>query len=113
MFGKTNINMDEIIPTSKMSLKLTCIKACNNDVAKASELYEFLSKDIASLPDFDVRPPSTFDQVKGVAQDIFGWINNNQDKILDAFNMIRMARGGAPISPAAGVPPTGVAPIPD
>ena len=39
---------------------MSCIRACNNDVAKASELYDFLIKDIESLPDFDVKPPSTF-----------------------------------------------------
>lgn len=112
MFGKTPINMNEIVPTSKMTLKMSCIRACNNDVAKASELYEFLVKDIESLPDFDIRPPSTFDQIKGVAGEIFGWLDQNQDKIIGAYNFIQSARGGAPIG-AAGSPVPNVAPIPE
>ena len=112
MFGNSRIAMDEIIPTSKMSLKLSCIKACNNDVAKASELYEFLAKDIASLPDFDVVPPSTYEQIKGIAGEIFGWVDQNQDKIIGAYNFIRSVRGGAPVG-AAGSVPAGVPPIPE
>ena len=111
MFGKPSINMTEIIPTSKMTLKMSCIRACNNDIAKAAELYDFLAKDIESLPDFDVRPPSTFDQIKGVANDIFGWVDKNQDKIIGAYNFIQSARGGVPIS--AGTPPPNIPPIPE
>ena len=88
---------------------MSCIKACNNDVAKAAELYDFLSKDIESLPDFDVRPPSTFEQIKGIAGEIFGWVDQNQDKIVGAYNFIQSVRTGAPV----GAPPAGVSPIPD
>lgn len=112
MFGRTQINMAEIIPTSKMTLKMSCIRACNNDVTKAAELYEFLIKDIGSLPDFDIKPPTTFEQIRGMAGDIFGWVEQNQDKLVGAFNFIQNLRGGAPIGPTAG-PPVGVAPIPD
>lgn len=109
MFGRNQIDMAEIVPTSKMSLKMSCIRACNNDVAKAAELYDFLSKDIESLPDFDVRPPSTFEQIKGIAGDIFGWVDQNQDKIVGAYNFIQSVRTGVPV----GAPPAGVSPIPD
>lgn len=112
MFGNSRIDMNEIIPTSKMSLKMSCIRACNNDVAKAAELYDFLAKDIESLPDFDVRPPSTFEQVKSIAGDIFGWVDQNQDKIIGAYNFIQSARSGAPIG-AAGAPVPNVPPIPE
>ena len=95
-----------------MTLKMTCIRACDNDVAKAAELYEFLIKDIESLPDFDVKPPSTFEQIKGVAGDIFGWVDQNQDKLIGAYNFIQNLRAGAPMGVPSG-PPSGVAPIPD
>lgn len=104
--------MTEIIPTSKMTLKMSCIRACNNDVAKAAELYEFLIKDIESLPDFDVRPPSTLEQIKGVAGDIFNWVDQNQDKLVGAYNFIQNMRAGGAAGVASG-PPTGVSPIPD
>lgn len=113
MFGRPQINMEEIIPTSKMSLKLSCIRACDNDVAKAAELYEFLSKDIASLPDFDVKPSSTLSQIRDVAKDVFGWVDENQDKIIGAYNFIRSARAGEPMGAPVGVPPGNVAPIPE
>ena len=95
-----------------MSLKMSCIRACNNDVAKASELYEFLIKDIETLPDLDITPPSTFEQIKGMAGDIFGWVEQNQDKLVGAYNFIQNLRGGSPIGATAG-PPAGVSPIPD
>ena len=112
MFGKKGINMEEIVPTSKMSLKMSCIRACGNDVAKAAELYEFLVKDIATLPDFDVRPPSTFAQIKDIAEGVFGWVDEHQDKIIGAYNFIQAARSGAPIG-AAGAPLPNVPPIPE
>lgn len=105
--------MTEIIPTSKMSLKMSCIRACNSDVAKAQELYDFLAKDIKDLPDFDVKPPSTFEQIKGIAGEVFGWVDQNQDKIVGAYNFIQSVRNGSPIGLTAGAPPAGVSPIPD
>lgn len=105
--------MTEIIPTSKMSLKMSCIKACNNDVSKAQELYDFLAKDIKDLPDFDMRPPTTFEQIKGIAGEVFGWVDQNQDKIVGAYNFIQSVRNGAPIGLPTGAPPAGVSPIPD
>lgn len=113
MFGRNQIDMTEIIPTSKMSLKMSCIKACNNDVAKAQELYEFLAKDIKDLPDFDMKPPTTFEQIKGIAGEVFGWVDQNQDKIVGAYNFIQSVRSGAPIGLPTGAPPAGVSPIPD
>lgn len=113
MFGRNKLDMTAILPTSKMSLKMSCIRACNNDITKAQELYEFLSKDIETLPDFDVRPPSTLEQIKGIAGDIFGWVDQNQDKLVGAYNFIQSMRGGAPIGTPGGSPPAGVSPIPD
>ena len=45
MIFKKKIDMAQIIPTSKMSLKNSCIRACGNDLKAASELYEFYMKD--------------------------------------------------------------------
>ena len=112
MFGRKQIDMNQIIPTSKMTLKLSCIKACENDLAKATELYEFLAKDMENLPDFDVQPPSTFQQIKGIANDLFGWVDQNQDKLIGAYNFFRSMKDGTPVGVPTGVPPTGVPPIP-
>lgn len=113
MFGRNDIAVDMIVPTSKMALKASCIRACGGDVDKAERLYDFYVKDIGTIPDFDVPPPSTFEQIKGIAGDIFGWVEQNQDKLVGAYNMIQNMRGGASVGAAAGVPPAGVPPIPE
>lgn len=102
-----------IVTTSKMALKASCIRACNNDVDKAERLYDFFIKDIKDIPDFDVRPPSTFEQIKSTAGEIFGWVENNQDKLVGAYNFIQNLRGGQPIPVAPEAPVAGVPPIVD
>lgn len=113
MFGRAdNIDVNTISVSSKMSLKASCIRACNNDIDKAEKLYDFFVKDIKDLPDFDVVPPSTFDQIKGMAGDIFGWVDQNQDKLIGAYNFIQNMRMGGSVGTPAG-PPSGVPPIPE
>ena len=112
MFGNREIDVNMIVPTSKMALKASCIRACGNDIDKAEKLYDFFMKDIEAIPDFDVVPPTTFQQIKGMAGDIFGWVEQNQDKLVGAFNFIQGLRGGKTIGAAAG-PPAGVPPIPE
>lgn len=111
MFGRNDIDINGIVVTSKMSLKASCIKVCGNDIDKAEKLYDFFAKDIQNLPDFDVPPPSTFEQIKTMAGDVFGWVEQNQDKLIGAYNLIQGFRSGAPIA-TPGVPPTGIPPIP-
>ena len=95
-----------IVPTSKMTLKTSCIRACNNDIEKAERLYEFFAKDLTNLPDFDIAPPTAFQQAKEFIGNAFSWIDNNQDKIVSYYNIIQQMRGGQSI-----VPPS--APVPD
>lgn len=112
MFRKDTIAVDMIVPTSKMALKSSCIRACGGDVDKAEKLYDFYVKDIEQIPDFDVVPPSAFEQIKGMAGDIFGWVEKNQGKLLDAYNLFQSVRGGQPINIPSG-PIEGVPPIPE
>lgn len=104
--------MDMIVTSSKMALKASCIKACDNDVDKAERLYDFFVKDIKDIPDFDVKPPSAFEQIKTMAGDVFGWVEQNQGKLLDAYNMFQSIRGGQPLNiPSGSI--DGVPPIPE
>lgn len=112
MFGNKEIDVNMIVPTSKMALKASCIRACGNDIERAEKLYDFFMKDIESIPDFDVVPPTTFEQIKGMAGDIFGWVEQNQDKLVGAYNFIQNLRGGKTIGVPSG-PPAGVPPIPE
>ena len=83
--------------------------ACNNDIERAERLYEFFVKDLKSLPDFDLVPPTAFDQAKELITNTFSWIDNNQDKLVNYYNIIQQMRGGTPLSmptqPMPDVPP--------
>ena len=105
MFPKRKIDMERIIPTSKMSLKMSCIRACGNDIKAASELYDFFIKDMPSIPDFDVAPPSTMQQITEGAKKIFGWIDSNQDKIAGYYNLIQQMRGKMTVTTPVQAPP--------
>ena len=116
MFGrKPKIQIDMIVPTSKMSLKASCIKACGNDIEAATKLYEFFAKDLTNLPDFDIVPPNAFQQAKDFIASTFAWIDGNQDKLVGYYNIFQQLRGGQPlpILPQSGTPPTDVPPIPN
>lgn len=99
-----------IIPTSKVSLKTSCLRACGNDIEKAEKLYDFFVKDLQEIPDFDPVPPTLFEQAKSTVGDLFGWVENNQDKLAGAFQLIQQFRGGGVIPTAQ--PPVGVPPLP-
>lgn len=112
MFGRSKINLDMIIPSSKATLKTTCLRACNNNIDEAMKLYDFYAKDLQSLPDFDVVPPSAFQQTKSAIADLFNWADANQDKIIGAYNFFQQIRTGQPIE-VVSTPINNVQPIPN
>lgn len=107
--NNTQIDLTQIRPSSKMSLKMSCLAACGNNVEEAQKLYDFIASDI-NLPDTDVMPPSGFEKFKSSAESIFGWIGEHKEALMEGFNMIQAMRGGAPTTVA--VPPTNVPPLP-
>lgn len=109
MFGK-KMNTAIIRPTSKIALKMTCLEACGNDIAKAEQLYEFFIRDLESLPDTDPVTPTRLAQARETASSLFSWIKENKDDIMQAWSFINNLRGGNISMPN---PPSGVAPIPD
>jgi hypothetical protein len=113
MLWKNNpqIDLAQIRPTSKMSLKMSCLAACGNNVEEAQKLYDFIASDV-NLPDTDVMPPSGFDKFKSNAESIFGWIGEHKEALMEGFNMIQAMRGGTPIKSAPPSVPTGVPPLP-
>lgn len=113
MLWKNNpqIDLAQIRPTSKMSLKMSCLTACGNNVEEAQKLYDFIASDV-NLPDTDVMPLSGFDKFKSNAESIFGWIGEHKEALMEGFNMIQAMRGGTPIKSAPPSVPTGVPPLP-
>lgn len=101
--------IQNIRPTSKVSLKMSCLYTCNGDVDKAERLYKFLSDGLDDLPTFDAVQPTTMQQIKDGAAQTFGWINQNQDTIMNWIGIVRdmFSKGNKQV-----VPPTPSAPIP-
>ena len=96
------IDLSRIQPTSKLSLKLSCLEACANDVKAASELYEFVAGDL-DLPDVEPTKPSTLEQVKANADDIFAWIGSHKEDLLQGYQLIKGI--AARPRPSAEIPP--------
>lgn len=94
-----------------MSLKMSCLAACGNNIEEAQKLYDFIAADI-NLPDTDVMPPSGFDKVKNSAESIFAWIGEHKEDIMQGWNFIQAMRGGTPIDIGSASAPAGVPPLP-
>lgn len=99
-------HLEMIDATSKMSLKMSCLNACDNNVAKAKELYEFLTADMKDIPDFDPVKPGAFEQVRQGASEVLGWLNQHREDVAQGISFIQSLRKpAAAAQPAAGVPP--------
>nr|DAI42393.1 MAG TPA: hypothetical protein [Caudoviricetes sp.] len=92
MFHKKKVSVDMIVPTSKISLKISCLSACENNIEKAEKLYNYLSADIASLPDFDPIQPTGLQRVKDGANEILGWINQHQEDFTKGLSILQSLR---------------------
>ena len=107
MFNKP-IHLEMIDVNSKMSLKISCLRACDNNVERARELYEFLSEGIQDFPDLDPIRPGGFEQVKQGAADIFKWLAEHKDDISQGVAFVQSLRKSAP----ASIPNDTIPPIP-
>ena len=97
-----------IHPTSKVSLKMSCLHSCNGDLEKAEKLYAYLTEGIDDLPTFDPVKPSTFEQAKTMIGDGFGWVKENQDTIVNWVSFFKemFGKGGGSAAPGNGpIPP--------
>lgn len=108
MLFKKKIDLRMIDPSSKMALKMSCLQTANGDVKKAQELYDFLSKDMETMPDYPVQQPTFMQQAQQVAGGLFGWVKENQQDLMQAWGFIQSLRGGAsaPVpTPTVDIPP--------
>lgn len=117
MFGKKRKKMENMARmigglniTSKASLKQFCLLATQCNVGEAEKLYDFLTKDMEELPMFDPVKPTVMQNVKTTAGDIFSFLKNNKDDIVQGVDFIRsmFGKGG---TPPTDVPPTSLPPI--
>ncbi|MBR2266620.1 MAG: hypothetical protein IJ882_08205 [Paludibacteraceae bacterium] len=95
--------------SSKEALKRSALIVCNNDIKKASEIYDFFVKDMPDIPALEPQMPTAFDQMKDMAIGAFRWGRDNQDQIVGIVNMVLGAMGKGPINiptiPVTEVPP--------
>ena len=111
MFGKSKRKQQEALmsmlssyrPTSKSSLKLFCLTSTKGNVAQASELYDFMTRDIETLPDFDPVPPTWIDNTKQAVGGIFDFVRENKDGIAQVYDIVR----GVLASRGKNLPPIG------
>ena len=95
--------MSNYTPTSKSSLKRFCLMTSGGDVKKASDLYDFMIKDLEDLPTFDPIPPSFIDNAKNTVTGLFSFVQENKDGIGQVVDIVRavMGKSGAAASTTA------------
>ena len=96
-----------IRPTSKASLKQTCLYLANLDVEKAEKMYDFLMKDMVDIPDVEPASKSFMQNFGDQANGIFEWLRENQDMISQGADFIRgiVAKRGGAAPTATPLPP--------
>lgn len=99
---KTKIDykaMVNIVPTSKYDLKMQCMAIAKGNLEEAGKLYNFLAKDL-NIPDVIHPKPTVMQQIKETAGSLFGFVKDNQNDFVQAYNYIQAIRTGSPIQAA-------------
>ena len=108
MFGR-EYDFSLIRTSSKEALLRSALSVSNNDIKKASEICDYVTKMLPNLPDTDPVVPSSIEQIRDTAVNIFKWGEQNQDKIMSGINLVLQMFGRQPISipsaPLDVVPP--------
>ena len=107
LFGKPNYDLRMLRTTSKDALKRSALMMCEGDIKKSTEIYEFFMKDVENMPDFDMPPTPFIEQAKNTVGEVFGFLDENKDKLMGAWEFIKSMRGGGgtPAAPASPLPP--------
>ena len=79
----------EIVTTSKLSLKMSCLRACNNNVAKATELYNYISEGL-ELPDVEPQPIGGVQKVMNGLDSVAGWLEDHQPQIEKVVALVQL-----------------------
>lgn len=70
-------------------MKISCLRACENNIEKATELYNYMAADLQNLPDIDPIAPSALEKIMHGADDIFGWVGQHQEDIVQGISVIK------------------------
>ena len=97
-----------IKPTSKASLKQTCLFMANLDVEKAEKMYDFLIKGMDGIPAVEPASKSFLQNFGEQATGVFGWLRENKDMLEEGVDFVRgiiASRKGGKVPPATPLPP--------
>jgi len=75
------------IPTSKAQLIQVAMWYHKGDMQKAQEMVDFYTKNM-KLPDFDPVQPTLMQQIKNSATDIYSFIKDNQEDLVQGYQLI-------------------------
>lgn len=78
-----------ISPTSKASLKTTCLLMADGDIDKAERLYDYFVKDMPEIPPYDAPTPSMMDNVKSNINSILSLFSQHKDSLSQGYDVIR------------------------
>lgn len=94
-----------IKPTSKATLKSTCLLISNGDVEKAERLYDFYVKDMPDLPAFDQPEPTWVDNTKSTLNGLFSFLGEHKDGLSQGYEIIRsiLNARGSNLPPLGGI----------
>ena len=87
--------------TSKASLKQFCLLSTQCNVKEATELYNFLIKDMDELPMFDPVQPTVMQNIKTTATDVLSFFKENGNEIAQGVQLVRgmFGKGGVQAAP--------------
>lgn len=96
--------------TSKTKIKQYALLLAKGDIKYASEIYDFLIKDLDNLPVEEPALPTTMDKIKDSVTGGVSWLKENEDTLVNTFEHIRgliqnVRGGGKPVSTAAPLKP--------
>ena len=91
-FKRNKISKDMIQmikPTSKASLKTTCLLMANGDIDKAERLYDFYAKDMPDMPLYDAPVPTWVDNTKDTLNGLFSFFGEHKDGLSQGYSILR------------------------
>lgn len=80
--------IQNFVPTSKAQLLQVAMYMNNGDIDKAQEFFDFYAKNL-DLPNFDPIQPTFMQQVKGGASEFYSWIKENQDDLIQGYQLVQ------------------------
>jgi hypothetical protein len=108
MFHRRKIDIRMINPTSKMSLKMSCLQAAHGNVEQAQKIFSYFADGLQSLPDFEPPRASILQQAKSFLDGLFETIDSNEqriNKVVSYYQLIKSGKQPQPSEQPQELPP--------